>query len=141
MSELNFSKILDELNKIAEADGVITNEERKFLKHFKKDVAAYEKALNEAHQNDYISSDEFHELIITRDRILTNAVDFNFETEDVEKLVQRLFDLVNAHPIPGMEENEYNEEELDEKRKGLQYPVYNKKRPGNNSVNNNSDKN
>jgi hypothetical protein len=107
--ETNFSEIMNHLLRTAEKDGSVTGEEFEFLGELQKKVDSYEKSVYEALEDNIISDDEFHELVILRDSILNAALDFQTESEDINKLVQQLFDEINNFEIPGMQEDEFPE--------------------------------
>ena len=58
-----------------------------------------------------ITDNEFHDLVILRDRILSDAIDFNSVSEDIKKLVNELYIEINDFIIPGMDEEDLEEEE------------------------------
>jgi hypothetical protein len=104
--ETSFSEIMNHLLRTAENDGNVTTEEFQFLGELQEKVDNYEKFVYEAQQDNFISDDEFHELVILRDSILNAALDFQTESEDINVLVQQLFDEINNFVIPGMEDDE-----------------------------------
>lgn len=106
LEDVELSDILDHLIVTAKADGVVTEEEEQFLETLRKDVEKYYEKLSDAKSNDIISEGDFHELVVHRDNILTDAVNFETDSEDVNKLINQLYDEINEYMIPGMVEDE-----------------------------------
>ena len=103
---LDLNQILENLTKMAKEDGKVTEGEEGFLSTLRKDIELFQKSVNFATQDDYISDDQLHDLIILRDKILTDSVQFSTESEDVKNLVNELYNLINDFQIPGMDQDE-----------------------------------
>jgi len=112
-NELNFNHIMEKLRERAAADGKVTEEEERFLKSLGRDVNQYQIDLLDARDDGYISEDEFHDLVLQRDKILNDAMDFDSDSEDINTLVQELFDEINKHEIPGTFEDEKTDEQVE----------------------------
>jgi len=110
---LDFVPIMEELHEVAEADGKVSDEEVQFLASLKKSVDKYEKALREAYADDFISEDEFHDLVILRDNILNRSMEFSTDSDDINKMIAVLFDEINKHEIPGMMDDEPTDSEVE----------------------------
>ena len=109
--EMDFMNIVDELQVIAEEDGTVTKEEASFLKKLEENVRKFKQAILEAEQDEVISDDEFHDLVLLRDSILADAINFNPESDDLEKMVNTLYEEINKYKIPGMVEDEFPAED------------------------------
>ena len=103
---LDLNQILENLTQMAKEDGKVTGGEEEFLNTLRKDIELFQKSVNFATQDDYISDDQLHDIIILRDKVLTNSVQFSTESEDVKNLVNELYNLINNFMIPGMDEEE-----------------------------------
>ena len=103
---LELNQILENLTKMAKKDGKVTEEEELFLKKLRADIEKFQESVKFATQDDYISEDQLHDLIILRDKILTDSLQFNTESEDVSHLVNGLYDDINNFMIPGMDEDD-----------------------------------
>lgn len=108
--ELKLTQIVENLEKIAMEDGKITEEENKFLETLKHNVEKFQMAVKKAEADEIITDNEFHDLVILRDRILSDAIDFTSESEDIKKLVNELYIEINDFIIPGMDEEDLEEE-------------------------------
>jgi hypothetical protein len=103
---LDLNQILENLTKMAKEDGKVSQEEEIFLNTLRKDIEQFQESVNYATQDDYISEDQLHDLIILRDKILTSSLEFSTESEDVDKLVNELYSEINEFVIPGMDEED-----------------------------------
>ena len=81
------------------------------MKKLQAGVDKFQHALYLAKEDKFISEDEFHELVILRDNILIDADSFETESEIITEMVQKLYDEVNNHVLPGMDEEGYDDEE------------------------------
>ena len=103
---LELNQILENLTKMAKEDGKVTDEEELFLKTLRVDIEKFQESVNFATQDEYISDDQLHDLIILRDKILTHSLQFNTESEDVSRLVNELYNSINDFMIPGMDQDD-----------------------------------
>ncbi|MHA2099842.1 MAG: hypothetical protein ACW99A_14285 [Candidatus Kariarchaeaceae archaeon] len=103
---MDLNQILENMTRMAKDDGQVTNEEEMFLSTLRKDIEQFQESANYATQDDYISEDQLHDLIILRDRILTSSLQFSTESEEVDKLVNGLYNEINEFMIPGMDEDD-----------------------------------
>ncbi len=103
---LELNQILENLTQMAKEDGKVTQEEEQFLDTLRKDIELFQNSVNFATQDDYISDDQLHDLIILRDKILTNSLQFTTESKEMDNLVNELYSLINEFMIPGMDEEE-----------------------------------
>ena len=71
---LELNQILENLTKMAKKDGKVTEEEESFLKTLRTDIEKFQASVKFATQDDYISDDQLHDLIILRDKILTSSL-------------------------------------------------------------------
>ncbi len=108
---MDLNQILENLTKMAEADGKVTSEEEGFLAKLRSNIERFQAAAKDALADDQISDDEFDDMIILRDRILVDAVSFKSESEDVKNLVTGLYEEINNFIIPGMADDELIENE------------------------------
>ncbi|OLS21067.1 MAG: hypothetical protein HeimC2_33210 [Candidatus Heimdallarchaeota archaeon LC_2] len=107
--KLELSQILKNLTQMAKEDGKVTQNEEDFLNTLRKDIEQFQNSVNYATQDDYISDDQLHDIIILRDRILTDSLQFSTESEEVDNLVNELYNLINDFMIPGINEEELSE--------------------------------
>ena len=108
---VDLNEILDNLTKMAEADGKVTSEEEEFLAKLRSNIERFQSSAKDALADDQISDDEFDDMIILRDRILVDAVSFKSESEDVKNLVTGLYAEINEFVIPGMADDELIEDD------------------------------
>lgn len=100
---LELNQILENLTQMAKEDGKVTQEEEQFLNTLRKDIELFQNSVNYATQDDYISDDQLHDLIILRDKVLTGSLQFSTESQDVDNLVNELYKEINDFMIPGMD--------------------------------------
>ncbi|MFV2016012.1 MAG: hypothetical protein ACC656_11315, partial [Candidatus Heimdallarchaeota archaeon] len=91
---------------MAKEDGKVTDEEELFLKTLRGDIETFQESVNYATQDEYISDDQLHDIIILRDKILTGSLQFNTDSEDVSRLVNELYNDINDFMIPGMDKDD-----------------------------------
>lgn len=108
---MDLNDILENLTKMAEADGKVTAEEEEFLSKLRTNIERFQKSAKDALADSQISDDEFDDMIILRDRILVDAVSFKSESEDVKNLVTELYQEINEFVIPGMADDELIEDD------------------------------
>jgi len=108
--ELDLDEIIKNIDKIANEDGILTNEEEAFISKLKINVEAFQKSLTEVLADSIITDDEFDELVIMRDRILGDAIEFNSGSEDVKRLCKELYNQLDHYTIPGMLDEESDHE-------------------------------
>ena len=107
---LELNQILENLTEMAKDDGKVTEEEELLLKTLRTDIEKFQESANFATQDDYISEDQLHDLIILRDKILTDSMQFNTESDDVSRLVNELYKSINDFMIPGMDQDDIAED-------------------------------
>ena len=107
--KLELSQILENLTQMAKDDGKVTQKEEDFLSTLRKDIEQFQNSVNYATQDDYISDDQLHDLIILRDKVLTNSLQFSTESLHVDNLVNELYKEINDFMIPGMDEGDMTE--------------------------------
>lgn len=100
---LDLSHILENLTKIAKEEGRFSQNEENFLNNLRKDIEIFQESVNIASQDGHITDDQVHEIIIKRDKILTNSLQFNNESAEVENLIRELYNEINEFMIPGMD--------------------------------------
>ncbi|MDH5402532.1 MAG: hypothetical protein OEY49_08585 [Candidatus Heimdallarchaeota archaeon] len=108
---IDFKDVLEQLTLVAKEDGKVTSEEEDFLEKLRQDIEKYEKSVKQAKEDDFISDDEFHDLVLVRDQILANAINHESRSEDINNLIKKLYDLINQIIIPGMAEDELIDDE------------------------------
>ncbi|MHA2503357.1 MAG: hypothetical protein ACXAE3_10855 [Candidatus Kariarchaeaceae archaeon] len=105
-NEIDFTHIMEVLQKKAEEDGKVTEQEEDFLQRLGYEIKKYVTAVQAAQHDEVITEDEFQDLVLLRDNILTTAMNFDSESEDINKLVQELFNEIDKHELPGMADDE-----------------------------------
>lgn len=103
---MSLEEILSKIRETAEADGKVTDEETLFLSQLEADIKSLENSITEASKDESISEDEFHEFIILRDKILNHATSHESASDDINQMVNTLFDIINNFELPGMFDDE-----------------------------------
>lgn len=111
MGNTNLNDILDKLIEMAKADGKVTKEEEDFLATLQTNITKFQESVNFATADDQISDDQFHDLIILRDKILADALEFETGSDDVNNMINELYLEINNFVIPGMLEEEEHQED------------------------------
>jgi hypothetical protein len=111
MGKLDLNDILANLIEMAKADGEVTQEEEDFLATLRTNIAKFQESIIFATADEQISDDQFHDLIVLRDKILADALEFETGSEEVNNMINELYLEINDFVIPGMlEEEEYKED-------------------------------
>ena len=106
MGELNLGDILEKLTQMAEADGKVTQEEEDFLAKLRSNIEEFQRSVNFATTDEQISDDQFHDIIILRDKILADALEFDTGSDDVNNLINALYQEISDFIIPGLLDEE-----------------------------------
>lgn len=89
--------IIPRLIDIASTDDVLSKEEEAFLEKIKAAINQYEKELEKFLSDNVLTRDEFNELLLLRDKVLTIGFEQgrNEYSADEMKLLSILYDLVD----------------------------------------------
>ncbi len=95
-----FTKIIEQLTKMAKADGKITEEEEALLVEAQVNLMLYDQALNEALEDGIITEDEKELLEGIKEQLIQSSWDLAKESEGVSEDELKLLEIL-THKLRG----------------------------------------
>ncbi len=89
-----FSKIIEQMTKIAQADGKLTEEEVELLTEAQINLMLYDEALNEALEDGFISDDEKELLEGIKEQIILQSYELAELTDGLSKDELKLLEIL-----------------------------------------------